>query len=551
MSPEEWLASQQKPAMSPEEWLASQQQASKPSFGEMFKREVFRSVPVQTLAGALGGATEIGTTVFSRPIEGKAKSDERRQEVEKILSNAGVDPSSIPYNIGKIGMQVLGTAGAGPALAKLVTPFASAAAPIVQALRSGGMTAGTGGLGTRVAGGALAGGAQAAMINPEDAATGAVIGGAFPVITKAAGELGGALRRSMASTMPPMTPEKLQTLQNAQKAGYVVPPSQAKPTIANRLIESVGGKQATAQVASTRNQAVTDKLVRDALPGFGMDTPMNFEALSAYRSAQHAAGYEPLRQAGVIPASQKFADQLDNIVKQYVGKGTIPAVNRQEIVNLVQAHRSAGFDAGDAVDAIRILREESGDAFRTGNSAVGKAKRALADAYESAIDDALAQSGQSDLLSAYRQARQNIAKSFTVQDALKEGTGSVDARKLGAALQAGAPMSGELRTAGEFGNAFNKSAQPPELIGSPDTHNLKSLAALATGGAGGVALGPLGVAAAAIPYAAPMAARGYMFSNRAQQSLLTPAQQQNSALVNVLRETLPLTYRAAPVLAAQ
>lgn len=500
-------------------------------------------------AGGVRGAGSIGATLVAPydiakdALAGKGLSldsnMQRRAEIDQGLQTLGADTESRAYKSGKLGMEVAGTAGTGGLIAKGASaiPFlAQNAAPLINAIGSSGFTAGgvngLPGLGLRTVGGAVTGGASAGLIDPKDAALGAAIGGAAPAVVMGAGKIGGYVgdaikNRQVAAAAELAKKQPLNdTLRAGLDAGYVVPPSSVNPSFGNNVKESISGKIATAQAASTKNQAVTDGLVRKAL-GLADDAPLSAEALSKYRSDLHAAGYEPLRQLGAIPADSKFAADLSGIASKYTGKGTIPAIEKTEINDLVKAHKSSGFDAGDAVDAIRVLRDDAKDAFRQGNSALGNAKRAVADAYEGALERALPQG--SDLLSSYRSARANIAKSFTVEDALKEGTGAIDARKLAAALQKGTPLSGELLTAARFANAFPKATQPPSLVAGPGVNNLKAMfagGAGATGGALGAAVGgPAGAAigsalGAGTSFVVPAAMRLQMFSPGAQRALL-------------------------------
>jgi hypothetical protein len=79
---------------------------------------------------------------------------------------------------GELGGEVLGTGPVGMAIAAPLRAI-PAAAPLAQAIRTGGFSKGN--LATRVAGGATLGGATSAIINPDEAATGAIIGGAVPL----------------------------------------------------------------------------------------------------------------------------------------------------------------------------------------------------------------------------------------------------------------------------------------------------------------------------------------------------------------------------------
>lgn len=503
-------------------------------------------------AGGVRGAGSIGSTLVAPydiakdALSGKGLSlqsnMERRQAIDEGLQSLGADPESRAYKGGKLGMEVAGTAGVGGLLAKglsAVPWLAQNAAPLINAIGSSGFSAGgvkgASGLGLRTVGGAITGGASAGLINPEDAALGAAIGGAAPAVVMGAGKLGGyvgdAIKNKQAAAAAELARKQPlnDTLRAGLDAGYVVPPSSVNPTFSNNVKESISGKIATAQTASSKNQAVTDGLVRKAL-GIADDAPLSVEALSKYRADMHAAGYDPLRRLGSVTADQQFAADLAAVTQKYTGKGTIPAIEKTEINDLVKAHKSTGFDAADAVDAIKVLREDAKDAYRAGNSALGGAKKALADAYEGALERALPQG--SDILKNYQAARQNIAKSFTVEDALKEGTGAVDARKLAAALQKGTPLSGELLTAARFANAFPKATQPPSLVAGPGVNNLKAMfagGAGATGGAlGAMVAGPAGAAVgsalgAGASFAVPAAMRLQMFSPGAQRALLPQA----------------------------
>lgn len=156
------------------------------------------------LGGLIRGAGSIGATL-ARPFESGAENDDRRKRIDENMADLiGADPDSWMYKGFKLGTEVAGTGGAGGVAANAVTrlaPRAAAAAPaLIQAMRTGGLSTGVkagpgiGGwaanMAPRIAGGAVAGGATAGLVNPEDAATGALIGGALPAGVQAAKMLG-------------------------------------------------------------------------------------------------------------------------------------------------------------------------------------------------------------------------------------------------------------------------------------------------------------------------------------------------------------------------
>jgi hypothetical protein len=158
--------------------------------------------------GALAGAADIGATILS-PIDWAARKmgaqnvpilqdivgfepGERRRLVEKTMVEMGADPEAFGYQLGKVGTQIAGTAGAPGAIAR---PFIAAerAVPVAgtvgRAIESAGFNVPQAGgrvsnAAIRVGGGATAGGAAAGMVNPEDIEAGAMGGGLFGALSK-------------------------------------------------------------------------------------------------------------------------------------------------------------------------------------------------------------------------------------------------------------------------------------------------------------------------------------------------------------------------------
>jgi len=94
----------------------------------------------------------------------------------------------ISTGAGELGAEIIGTLPVGGAIAAPLKAI-PAAAPLAQAIRTGGFSKGN--IATRAAGGATLGGASSAVINPDEAALGAVVGGATPFAGPALGYVGG------------------------------------------------------------------------------------------------------------------------------------------------------------------------------------------------------------------------------------------------------------------------------------------------------------------------------------------------------------------------
>jgi hypothetical protein len=273
------------------------------------------------------------------------------------------------------------------------------------------------------------------------------------------------------------------------------------PSLKNQIIESISGKQATQQIASTKNTQVTEGLVKQAL-GLPEDAQLT------------QATMESLRKT----AGKAYAD--------------VSSLSPQ---------------AASDLEALKQARNDASAWFKSYNRTaspedLAKAKdfRATADNLENLLEFHALQAGRNDLIPALRDARKQIAKTYTVGCALNDASGTVDARVLGRMSEKGLPLSDGLDIAGQFASAFPSIAKSPQQVGSPAAHNLKALASMGLGLGGHAALGPFGIGSAALPFVAPPLARSIMFSKGAQQGLLSTAQQEPIGLLTGASRVLPV-----------
>ena len=315
-------------------------------------------------------------------------------------------------------------------------------------------------------------------------------------------------------------------LKNALEAGFQVPPSSVNPSLKNRTLETVAGKVATQQDTSLNNAEKVNALSRQAL-NLPPDAPLTPEVTKSIRKDAFQQGYAPLENAGTISTGKLYRQELDDIVNQYQGAArSFPQAVRDDVSRMVDGLRRRSFDAGDAVKMSATLREDASKSFSSGDAALGKAQRAAADAIENQIERGLGTAPKTaEMMQNFRDARQLMAKSHTVEDAIQVGTGSVDARKLAAALQSNAPLNGELRVIAEFAKNYPKAVQPPSMVGSP-VNNLRSYAAMGGGGMGAMlgqalGVGPVvgGAIGAAVPAAASPLAKSVILSKSYQKGL--------------------------------
>lgn len=316
--------------------------------------------------------------------------------------------------------------------------------------------------GAQTLAGAAAYGAAQNLLQPtgtgESALKNAALGAGFGAAGYGAGKLIGAGINKLAESGAARAAANQgisDAAATARDAGYVIPPTQTNPSLMNRTLEGFAGKLTTGQQASLKNQATTNNLASRAL-GITQDIPITPDILKGIRS-QAGDAYEALRGFGQITADNEYGDALKAITQKYQGAAKdFPDLAKNDIEAIVSSVNKPSFGSDSAVDAIRILRDKADTAFGSGDKVLGKAYRSTADAMEGLIDRNLQAVGDnaSGLLGAFRNARQAIAKTYSVEKALNPVNGNVNAQILSNQLKRGAPLSGDLRTIAQAATAF-------------------------------------------------------------------------------------------------
>lgn len=296
-------------------------------------------------AGAVRGAGSIGATLLTPYdlLAGNTQSignSERRQAIEEGLRSMGADPESAAFQVGKIGTEIAGTAGAGSALAKglgMIPGVASRAPALINALRTSGMTTGAspvttgakaadlalraGAAGTT---GALAGG----MINPDDAGTAGAISAAVPLAAPVARQGATAARKILGTT----TGVGDEALSQAFQAG------------------KAGGAQAQAFRSAMRNDADMMSVLDDAMA--------NLDAMRKARTAAYKQNMAGVKESQEIIDMTPIQNAFNKAVESYTFKGQArnprvaqalqnvsDEINAWQGLNPVEYHTPEGLDA--------------------------------------------------------------------------------------------------------------------------------------------------------------------------------------------------------------
>ena len=278
-----------------------------------------------------------------------------------------------------------------------------------------------------------------------------------------------------------------QVAKAAQQEGYVVNPSAVTDRFPPTLLEGLGGKLKTAQQASIRNQAVTNRLAAREL-GLPEGTPIDSAILASIRR-EAAKAYENIKTSGQVNADITFRRDIANATKEFrQAAQDFPSLAENTLIKAVDDLRNTNsFASGSAIQAIKQLRDKADVSFRAGDKSVGNAYKSAANAFEGVLERNLARTGSQGALEAFKAARQQIAKTYSVEDAL---VGSdVSAARLAAQLNKKKPLSGDLERIARFAQEFPKVNRTPQQIGGVPAFSPLDLFTGTAGGAAGIATG--------------------------------------------------------------
>jgi hypothetical protein len=199
----------------------------------------------------------------------------------------------------------------------------------------------------------------------------------------------------------------------------------------------------------------------------------------AVRKRAYDVGYQPVASAGAIPVDTQYVNDLRNIYNVQQGASrSFPGAVNNDVEDMIKGISVDKFDAGDAIKMTQLLRNRASQSFAQGNNEMGIAQRQASKAIEDQIErhlsnvaagtvtlpgggilppsagTAASQQQAAGMLKDFRDARTLMAQSHDIEDAIREGSGSIIPSVLGAKFQAQKPLSGGLDTIGAFANNF-------------------------------------------------------------------------------------------------
>jgi hypothetical protein len=336
------------------------------------------------------------------------------------------------------------------------------------------------------------------------------------------------------------TPKRPANLTQAQLVaeraiaqGATLPPTQVNPSFINKLIEGISGKQQTSQIASVKNQQLVNEQARKAL-NLAPDVEITPQVLQQYRDVKGQA-YDALRANPAYYSDKSFLNDINAKTAEIQKRGGL--VKSGDELNLLNELKQLRFDGDGLVEKIKVLRSDSEVNFRSGDPdkiRLGQVQKFASKQLEDLAERNLKNFNQPDVMTNFKQARQDIAKSYTIEKALNAATGNVSGAVLGQRAATGKIVPSELQALSNAAAAYPTAFQNVARIGSVPGFSPLDI------GTAGIASAASGNPAVLLSAATRPTLRSVAVSPMFQRNMLPSSQAQAPGLLNRITSD-PLT----------
>ena len=360
--------------------------------------------------------------------------------------------------------------------------------------------------------------ATTGTINPSQVMNEAAVGGILTAPTATVSAL-------TTPRAPAVLDRKQQIAQTAIEQGATLPPTQVNPSLLNRMLEGFSGKQQTGQVASIKNQEVVNAQARKTL-NLPEDTVITPQVLQDYRNVKGQA-YDALKANNTYYADKQFFTDINKRTAELQKLANTTDVTAE--LRVLNGLKQMNFDGVGLVEQMKRLRydgEGNLASMAPKDRSLGQAQKFAAKQLEDLAERNLQNFNQPDVMSNFKQARQDIAKSYTIEKSLNAVTGDVSGAKLGQRAAQGKIVPSELQAMADAAAAYPTAFQNTARIGS-----VPGISPLDVGAAG-VAAASAGNPSLLGTVIGRPAVRAGITSPMFQRNMLPSSQPQMPSLVN-------------------
>ena len=261
---------------------------------------------------------------------------------------------------------------------------------------------------------------------------------------------------------------QIEAAQDAQRLGLAIPPEAAQPGVSSRLVSAVAGEEGPARLSSVNQQNVKRVALNEL--GLSPNTQLNNVAPFKAVRAQLAAPYNKVGQLPIMVADDAVLRALDALMPDSNLIGADASTRAiAGIVTDAKNKVSKGINGKDILRNIKQLRKRSGKTYNNKSADVAALERADVEIGVANVLESLIESNISNpkLLTEFRNARKQMAKSYVYQDATNIATGFIDTDKLAKIVSKDNALTGDIaaigRVAANFPDAFGGASKEGRL----------------------------------------------------------------------------------------
>lgn len=267
--------------------------------------------------------------------------------------------------------------------------------------------------------------------------------------------------KDLPKNLPKHIPKK-EALE-AHQLGYKLLPTQLKHTKTQDVIQGTAGTTPVKQLLSVENQKTTNSLVKQEL-GIADDVPLNIDTLKAVRS-QAGDVYKKANSFGAIKADAEFFNKMRRLKSSGSFAKDFPNAVKKDLAKEVDKYIVKNADSASIVGAVKQLRRDSdagSKSLEPQTKDLARVQKKIADELEGLLvrrTKKIAPNFEKE----FKDARQKIAKTYTIEKAMKGDNLNAAAPSLAKDLAKG-KLTGRLKNIAEFGRNFKEVAQasPPQ-----------------------------------------------------------------------------------------
>lgn len=284
---------------------------------------------------------------------------------------------------------------------------------------------------------------------------------------------------------------QIDAAKEAQRLGILLKPTDIQSTPGTKLTTSLAGQEGLDKIASANKNNVRKIVLND------LDLPPDtqLDGTSAFSSARLkvAQPYSDIRKLPKMVADENTLNALNELRPEasLIGSDKY-AVATNKIIDDAVKKVSEGLTGEQMLNNVQVLRKRAQTTYRNKNATLealdaADTNLALANTLEKMIESNVF---DPRLVSRFREARQQMAKTYAYEGATDFNTGLVDVNRLAKITAKDNALTGDIaslgKIAGNFPDAFSTLATdrviPPHLKRSGVSGALGTAAAYALGG---------------------------------------------------------------------